>query len=136
MFFMARRVWEPAQYTDLFRRRESGQGRQNGVRIQRVFTQYQSLQFHHGYTRVVTLPPVIATVDIDDDDVCTSSNKAKQSFKQKLARMAALAAVNPNFRHSGTDFADAAYDGRNETRQAIPVTQSDSNHYRAQRHAG
>jgi len=126
MFFMARRVREPAQYTDLSRCREFGQGCQDGVRIQRVFAQDKTVQFHYGHTRIVGLAPVVVAVDIENKHVCPPTNQAQQILNQELAEVASVTAVYLKVRHSGTNFADTAdYDGY-ETREAVPVTQPDA----------
>ncbi len=136
MFFMARRVGEPAQYTDLSRFREFGQSCQDGVRIQRVFAQDETIQVHYGHTRIVGLAPVIAAVDIEDKHVRPSTNQAQQILYEELAEVASVTAVYLKFRHSGANFADTTNYGRYKTGEAVPVAQPQANDDRADRETG
>jgi hypothetical protein len=75
MFFMARRVREPAQYTGLSRFREIGQSRQDKLTIERVFAQDMTVEFDHGHTGIVGFSPIVAAVNIENSHVGQPPNQ-------------------------------------------------------------
>ncbi len=52
--------------------------------------------FYDRYARVVGLLPLIASIDIVDDNLESATNEGQQLFDELLAKVAALPAVHVN----------------------------------------
>lgn len=96
----------------------------DGALIQRMFTDLRATKLDDRYPEAIRDVPVVARVNIMNDDIGMTTNQLKQLFDQHFAEMTTAPTVNVNHRHSGEDL-------RCELAQAFGLVKSPTNQYLA-----